>query len=145
MLAITRDEQALFSYVQYRACPEAFAGKALGIMGAAVEGHLDSGHAVGSVSGHLYRSLPGAVRSRFVVPPEVSEIVDYNLNTSSSSDSRSANRILPISGHPTRRRSSGCSTSCTMVGSRCESRWKQAHWIGCDEIDPHVRDVVALH
>src|SRR5580765_5054186 len=79
MLAITRDEQALFSYVQYRACPEAFAGKALGIMGAAVEGHLDSGHAVGSVSGHLYRSMPAAVRSRFVLPSEVSEISDYNL------------------------------------------------------------------
>ena len=29
-----------------------------GIMGAAVEGHLDSGHVVGSVSGHLYQSLP---------------------------------------------------------------------------------------
>ena len=79
MLAIHREEQALFSYLQYRACPAAFAGKALGIMGAAVEGHLDSGHAVGSVSGHLYRSLPGAVRSRFVVPPEVSDIADYDL------------------------------------------------------------------
>lgn len=79
MLAINRREQALFSYLQYRACPAAFAGKALGIMGAAVEGHLDTGHAVGSVSGHLYRSLPGAVRSRFVVPPEVSDISDYNL------------------------------------------------------------------
>lgn len=79
MLAINRDEQALFSYLQYRACPAAFAGKALGIMGAAVEGHLDSGHAVGSVSGHLYRSLPRAVHSRFVVPPEVSDISDYNL------------------------------------------------------------------
>jgi GH3 auxin-responsive promoter len=79
MLKINRDEQALFSYLQYRACPAAFAGKGLGIMGAAVEGHLDSGHAVGSVSGHLYRSMPAAVRSRFVLPPEVSEISDYNL------------------------------------------------------------------
>jgi hypothetical protein len=79
MLAIQRREQALFSYLQYRACPPAFAGKALGIMGAAVEGRLDSGHAVGSVSGHLYQSLPRAVRSRFVVPPEVSDIEDYNL------------------------------------------------------------------
>lgn len=79
MLAINRDEQALFSYLQYRASPAAFNGKALGIMGAAVEGHLDSGHAVGSVSGHLYRSLPAAVKSRFVVPPEVSDISDYNL------------------------------------------------------------------
>jgi hypothetical protein len=79
ILSINRDEQELFSYLQHRACPAAFAGKALGIMGAAVEGHLDSGHAVGSVSGHLYRSLPGVVRSRFVVPPEVSDIPDYDL------------------------------------------------------------------
>ena len=50
-----------------------------GIMGAAVEGHLDSGHVVGSVSGHLYQSLPRSVRSRFVVPPEVSSIADYDL------------------------------------------------------------------
>jgi hypothetical protein len=74
-----RAEQALFTYLQYRACPEAFSGKALGIMGAAVEGHLDSGHHVGSVSGHLYQSLPSSVRSRFVVPPEVSSIADYDL------------------------------------------------------------------
>jgi hypothetical protein len=48
-------------------------------MGAAVEGRLDSGHIVGSVSGHLYESLPRAVRSRFVVPPEVLGIADYEL------------------------------------------------------------------
>jgi hypothetical protein len=74
-----REEQALFSYLQYRACPEAYAGQALGIMGAAVEDRLDTGHAVGSVSGHLYQSLPRAVRSRFVVPPIVSTIADYEL------------------------------------------------------------------
>ena len=79
MLAMHRDEQALFSYLQYRACPAAFAGKAFGIMGAAVEGHLDSGHIVGSVSGHLYQSLPRSVRSRFVVPPDVLGIADYDL------------------------------------------------------------------
>ena len=79
MLAMQRSEQTLFSYLQFRACPEAFAGKALGIMGAAVEGRLDSGHTVGSVSGHLYRSLPRIVRSRFVVPPEALAIADYDL------------------------------------------------------------------
>ncbi len=79
VLATHRAEQALFSYLQYRACPEAFAGKALGVMGAAVEGHLDSGHAVGSVSGYLYQSLPRLIQSRFVVPPEVSSIADYDL------------------------------------------------------------------
>ena len=74
-----RAEQALFTYLQYRACPAAFSGKALGIMGAAVEGHLDSGHHVGSVSGYLYESLPPSVRSRFVLPPAVSSIGDYDL------------------------------------------------------------------
>ena len=73
------DEQSLFSYLQYRACPEAFVGKALGIMGAAVEGELDSGHAVGSVSGHLYQSLPKMIQSRFVLPPAVSSISNYDL------------------------------------------------------------------
>jgi hypothetical protein len=78
-LAHHRQEQALFSYLQYRACPTAFDGRALGIMGAAVEGQLDSGHAVGSVSGHLYLSLPRVVQKRFVVPPPVSTIGDYEL------------------------------------------------------------------
>lgn len=78
-LALHRDEQALFSYLQYRACPEAFIGKALGIMGAAVEGHLDSNHAVGSVSGHLYQSLPKMIQARFVLPPAISAIADYEL------------------------------------------------------------------
>ena len=79
-LAIHRAEQALFSYLQFRACPEAFSGMAMGIMGAAVEDHLDSGHAVGSVSGHLYASLPRFLQSRFVVPPAVSSISDYEVN-----------------------------------------------------------------
>lgn len=79
MLAMQRAEQTLFSYLQVRVCPQGFAGKALGIMGAAVEGHLDTGHAVGSVSGHLYRSLPRMVRSRFVVPPEALGVADYDL------------------------------------------------------------------
>ena len=79
MLAYHKREQALFSYLQYVACPGAFAGKAWGIMGAPVEGHLDTGHVVGSVSGHLYGSLPRAIQRRFVIPPEVSSIDDYDL------------------------------------------------------------------
>ena len=72
-----RSEQSLFAYLQYRARPDAFSGRAWGIMGAAVEGRLDSGHIVGSVSGHLYEALPRAVRERFVVPPQVASIPDY--------------------------------------------------------------------
>lgn len=79
MFAMQKSEQRLFSYLQFRACPAAFRGKAFGIMGAAVEDRLDSGQVVGSVSGHLYASLPRMVRSRFVVPPEVFGIADYEL------------------------------------------------------------------
>ena len=77
-LRLHRQEQALFSYLQYRACPAALNGKGLGVMGAAVEGHLDSGHAVGSISGYLYESLPALMRARFVVPPAVATIADYD-------------------------------------------------------------------
>jgi GH3 auxin-responsive promoter len=79
LLTFHKREQALFSYLQYRACPAAFEGKAWGIMGASVEGRLDTGQIVGSVSGHLYRSLPRLIRRRFVVPPEVASIADYDL------------------------------------------------------------------
>ena len=78
-LAIHRREQALFSYLQFRACPSAFRGKGWGIMGAAVEAQLDSGHAVGSISGYLYQSLPRALQWMFVVPPIVSTIADYEV------------------------------------------------------------------
>lgn len=76
-LCLTRTEQKIFSWLQYRAVPAAFTGRTLGIMGAAVEARLDSGHVVGSVSGHLYQSMPRFVKARFVVPPEVSTIDDY--------------------------------------------------------------------
>jgi hypothetical protein len=72
-----KSEQALFTYLQYRARPDAFSGRAWGIMGAAVEGRLDSGHVVGSVSGHLYEALPRPLQTRFVVPPEVASIAAY--------------------------------------------------------------------
>src|SRR5688500_8410449 len=48
LLATQRAEQAMFSYLQFRACPHAFTGKALGIMDAAIEGRLDSSPTVGS-------------------------------------------------------------------------------------------------
>lgn len=77
MLRYHREEQAVFSYLQHRACPAAYEGRAFGVMGAAVEDRLDSGHVVGSISGHLYSALPRTVRGRLVVPPEVASIADY--------------------------------------------------------------------
>lgn len=79
MLRYHREEQAAFSYLQHRACPAAYEGRAFGVMGAAVEDRLDSGHVVGSISGHLYNALPRRVRSRLLVPPEVAAITNYDL------------------------------------------------------------------
>ena len=107
-----RAEQALFTYLQYRACPAAFSGKALGIMGAAVEGRLDSGHQVGSVSGYLYESLPAAVRSRFVLPPKLSTIADYDLKYLVILRLALASPRHQLPGlAESRRRFCGCSTS----------------------------------
>lgn len=78
-LGMHRREQALFSYLQFRACPAAFEGKGWGIMGAAHEGRLDTGHTIGSVSGHLYQLLPRVVLHRAVIPPVVSTIADYDV------------------------------------------------------------------
>jgi hypothetical protein len=78
-LRLHREEQALFSYLQYRACPAAFSGRAFGVMGAAEEGRLDSGHVVGSISGWLYESLPALLRRRLAVPPGLSRLDDYEL------------------------------------------------------------------
>ncbi|HSO07214.1 MAG TPA: sterol desaturase family protein, partial [Pelomicrobium sp.] len=57
-LAQFRAEQQLYTWVLYRHCPEAFAGRGLGLVGAAVEGRTPSGLPYGSVSGYLYRAMP---------------------------------------------------------------------------------------
>jgi hypothetical protein len=74
-----RADQAVFSFLQYRGCPAAYRGSTFGVVGAAVEDRLDSGHVVGSISGHLYEALPRLVRERLVVPPAVASIADYEL------------------------------------------------------------------
>ena len=74
------------------------------------EGHLDSGHAVGSVSGHLYASMPRLIQSRFVVPPTVSAVANYDLKSRSFCTSRSRNRISPTSDRQTHQHSSACLT-----------------------------------
>ena len=72
-------DQRLFSYLQYRSCPEAFAGKVLAIGSPAVEGLLASGRPYGSLSGHIYECMPKLVKSNYVVPAEVFAIEDYDL------------------------------------------------------------------
>jgi len=72
------EQQRMFTCLQYQACPEAYSGAALGIAGAAVESRLPSGVPVGSISGHLYACMPRLIRKRYVVPPEVFSIEDYD-------------------------------------------------------------------
>lgn len=74
-----KHEQRLFSLYQYCRCPEAFAGKALGIVSPAIEGYFKNGVPYGSVSGHIYRTLPKWMQEKSVVPPEVFDIDDYDL------------------------------------------------------------------
>lgn len=74
-----RRGQQLYAFLLYRFCPQAFAGRAFGVVSPAVEGHRSSGLPYGSVSGHLYATMPRAVRRRYVVPPAVYAIDDASL------------------------------------------------------------------
>ena len=57
----------------------AFEGKVLGITGQAVEGLMPSGVPYGSASGLLYKRMSKRVRKKYVLPPEVADIPDYDL------------------------------------------------------------------
>jgi len=74
-----RYQQQLLSYYQYLVCPQAFVGKALGVVSPAVEGHTELGDDYGSVSGYIYKTMPAMIRDRYLVPAEVFEISDYDL------------------------------------------------------------------
>ncbi|MCA1979056.1 MAG: GH3 auxin-responsive promoter family protein, partial [Thiobacillus sp.] len=78
-LAQHRRGQRLYTLLQYRACPEAFAGRALGLVGAAEEGRTAEGVPIGSVSGALYAAMPDFMRRRYIAPPEVFALGDHEL------------------------------------------------------------------
>ena len=71
-----RAHQRLGAYVLAKA-RLVLAGKTFAVTGAAVEGRMPGGTPFGSASGLIYRSQPGWLRSRYVLPPELSEIPDY--------------------------------------------------------------------
>ena len=70
--------QQLFAYAVARASG-AFRGKVLGITGQAVEGTMPAGTPYGSASGLLYKRMSKFVRQRYVLPPDVADIPDYDL------------------------------------------------------------------
>ncbi|NKB71593.1 MAG: hypothetical protein GKR89_31350 [Candidatus Latescibacteria bacterium] len=74
-----RRSQQIFSYVQYRARPQAFHGKIVGLVSPAIEGHRTSGTPYGSASGHIYENMPRLARAKYVLPKEVFAIADYDI------------------------------------------------------------------
>lgn len=70
---------AIFSYLQYRAQPQAFSGKLLAIPGPYEEGTFDSGVSFGSISGLMYTSMPRHLKDKYVIPASVFSLEDYNL------------------------------------------------------------------
>lgn len=72
-----RNHQRLLAFGVSRGTNALF-GKIFGITGQAEEGRMSGGAPYGSASGLLYKSQSRLVSSRYVLPPEVSEISDYD-------------------------------------------------------------------
>lgn len=72
-----KESQQIFSYIQYKAVPEAFDGKIMGIVSPPIEGYLKTGTAYGSASGHIYKTMPSLARLKYILPIEVFEIKNH--------------------------------------------------------------------
>lgn len=70
--------QRAMAFVQQKAF-RAFTGRILAISGARCEDHLSDGTPVGSATGLIYETMPWALRSKYVLPPEVNAVRDYEL------------------------------------------------------------------
>jgi sterol desaturase/sphingolipid hydroxylase (fatty acid hydroxylase superfamily) len=73
--ALRRAHEAAVA-MQFRNCPEAFAGGILAIVSPAFEGSFPDGTRYGSASGIVAGDTPAPVRCKFVAPPEVMAIDD---------------------------------------------------------------------
>ena len=73
-----KENQQLFAYSVARGT-RAFEGQVLGITGQAIEGLRPSGLPYGSASGLLYKRMSKLVRRKYVLPPEIADIPDYDL------------------------------------------------------------------
>lgn len=77
MLAQIKRQQAIASYLQYRACPRAFRGKLLGITGAPEEERTGTEKIIGSISGVMYEKLPLPMKNKFIIPAVVFGLKDH--------------------------------------------------------------------
>ncbi len=72
-----RRAQAISTCFQYQTVPGIFAGKLLALVSSSTEGVLADGVPFGSMSGVVGDSLPAALRTRSLLPTEISQITDY--------------------------------------------------------------------
>jgi hypothetical protein len=72
------DAQRLFACAQYRHAAT-FDGRILAIGGSAVEDRTARGIPIGAATGAIYAALPRAVRRRYVLPPALFAVADYDL------------------------------------------------------------------
>ncbi len=70
----------LFVYRLMKDRPDVLKGHILAIVSPAIEGYRpDSGASFGSTSGHMYQGMPKLVRKKYIVPPPIFSIEDYDL------------------------------------------------------------------
>ncbi len=73
-----RMTQRLFAEAQYSGS-DMYRGKIVAIASPAVEGKMADGNPFGSATGMIYQSMPRLVRRKYVLPPEVFGIADYDV------------------------------------------------------------------
>lgn len=72
--------QRLFVYKLLKSRPKMLDGSILSVVSPATEGYItQSGRAFGSTSGHIYEGIPKLIKSKYIVPPEIFSISDYDL------------------------------------------------------------------
>ncbi|MHC4957009.1 MAG: GH3 auxin-responsive promoter family protein [Planctomycetota bacterium] len=71
------DVQKTWLYHAETAHPGVFDKHIISLVSPAVEGRAPTGVPFGSTSGHIYKTMPRIVRSRYAIPYDVFEIADY--------------------------------------------------------------------
>ncbi len=74
-----RQEQSLYALLQYRSSARGMTGRTLAMASPAVEGYCSEGTPFGSASGLVYQSMPSAFQKKYVIPPEIFSIKNYDL------------------------------------------------------------------
>lgn len=76
-IKMTRRHQRIAAYAQHLGA-RLFEGRIVGISSPAVEGYTAGGAPYGSATGLIYENQPALVRAKFVLPPAVFAIEDYD-------------------------------------------------------------------